>query len=474
MNWLLRNILRVSFPSRSIPVGKKALFALLLLGPGAMVPICLNCQPLHAQPLLSVYDLAVRNDADLKAALAGHTASRELSKQALSKFLPNVYANAEYGATNLNSIKNPYYNPFYQNSGDIKYKSQTYSLTLSQPLINVGSLQNLIQARMQEKQADFDLENSRQELMIRVAELYLTALAAQDSVQTVEAEKAAVEQLFELTDKKFKNGLAAITDLHDAKARNALVSSNLIEAHNQRDDAFEALQEVCGVRLEEISSLTDRFHPVEPAPDDMESWVARALGENRTLVSLLYGLEAARREIEKQRAAHWPTMDLVGQFKRDEADNTVVGGPSESETAEVFARATLPLFQGGYVASKTREATARYTQADQKVERQRRAVIRETRAAFLGVKSSIRKIAALVQSLQSQRLTVAAKKEGYTAGLFTTLDILDAERDLYSVIRDLQKARYDYIDFSLKLKFFEGSLAEGDIAAVNNWFENEQ
>jgi len=452
--------------------GKKALFVLFLMASGAMALICLTCRSLHAQQLLSVYNLAVRNDAELKAALAGHTASRELSKQALSKFYPNVYASAEYGATNLNSIKNPYYNPFYQNSGDIKYKSQNYALSLSQPLINLGNLENLLQAQLQEKQADFDLESSRQGLMIRVADIYLTALAAQDTVQTVEAEKAAVEQLFELTDKKFSNGLAAITDLHDAKARNALVSSNLIEAENQRSDAFEALQEVCGVRLEALSSLTASFHPVEPAPDDMESWVTRALEENLTLVSLRYGLEAARREIEKQRAAHWPTMDLVGQFKRDEADDTVVGGPSESETAEVFARATIPLFQGGYVASKTREARAMYQQAYEKTEKQRRSVVRETRAAFLGIKSSIRRIAALEQSLESQQLTVAAKKEGLTAGIFTTLNVLDAERDLYTVIRDLQKARYDYISFSLKLKLSEGSLGEQDIAAVNEWFDD--
>ena len=131
----------------------------------------------------------------------------------------------------------------------------------------------------------------------------------------------------------------------------------------------------------------------------------------------------------------------------------------------------LPIYQGGLILSKSREAIHLYTQAAQELEKTRRSVQRRTHEAFLGVASIIFRIKALAQALRSTEATLRSTQMGFQVGTRTSVDVLDAQREMLRAKRDYASARYDYILDVLRLKQAAGTLSDEDIVAINTWFD---
>ena len=100
----------------------------------------------------------------------------------------------------------------------------------------------------------------------------------------------------------------------------------------------------------------------------------------------------------------------------------------------------MPLFQGGAIQSKWREAEANREKAKQDLENTRRNVELQTRQAYLGVVSGIAQVQALQQALKSSESLLDASKLGQEVGVRTNLDVLNAQQQLYSTRRDLYQA----------------------------------
>jgi outer membrane protein len=181
-------------------------------------------------------------------------------------------------------------------------------------------------------------------------------------------------------------------------------------------------------------------------------------------------VQVALTEVKRQRAGHYPTVDLVGRFNNRDTDGSLFGGGSEVETTEVLLMAKMPLYQGGYVTSRTREAHELFQATKKELVREERAVERQVRRAYQGVLGSIRRVEALGKAVEAQELTLAAKHKGFKSGLLTSIAVLDAERDLYYIRIDFATARYDYLLNSLRLKQGAGILQEQDLATMNDWF----
>ncbi|PLX80294.1 MAG: type I secretion protein TolC, partial [Desulfuromonas sp.] len=277
-------------------------------------------------------------------------------------------------------------------------------------------------------------------------------------------------QHYELASGRFEMGLAPITDLHDARARLASREARTLEAEIALGDALQALRELTGDIPEALQPLADGFEPIDPEPDAVEPWVEAALEQNLTVQSQRELVELARRTVKIQKAGHYPTLDLVGRFNNQTTDGTLFGGGSEVETTDITLQFSLPLYHGGATSSKSREANEQYNKARSDYEKALRETERLARSSFLGVKNSIARIAALKQALVAQQSTLEAKQEGYRSGLFTSLAVLDAERDLYMAMAEFAQSRYDYILNSLKLRQADGSLSETDLELASSWF----
>jgi outer membrane protein len=179
--------------------------------------------------------------------------------------------------------------------------------------------------------------------------------------------------------------------------------------------------------------------------------------------------EKAREQITLQKAAHLPTASVVGQWNQNNMGGSLFGGGATVDTGSVAINIDVPIFDGFVSQSKTREARNRYLESLQVLEQQRRDVILKVMTAFSGVKTAISRAEALKQSIDSQTELYGAKERGYRSGVYTSLAVLDAARDLYLYRRDFSLSRYDYIMNTLELKRAVGTLSEDDLIVINGW-----
>jgi outer membrane protein len=262
-------------------------------------------------------------------------------------------------------------------------------------------------------------------------------------------------------------GLGTITNQHDASARHAVTQAREIEAQNKLRDARQGLREITGKLIENLQSLRADFPLETPEPAVIERWIDTALEQNLGLRAKRESVEVARQEVERQRAGHFPTVNLLLNHNRNDAGSTLFGGGSNVETTALTMRLSVPIFEGGMTSAVTQEAAFRFQKSQEELEQERRAVERATRAAFEGTLSGVSLVRALRQSVVSQESALEAKEQGYKSGLFTLLPVLDAQRDLSLAKRDYAQTRYDYLLNRLKLKQAAGTLSESDLEALS-------
>jgi outer membrane protein len=431
----------------------------------AVLPLIVLCLPLPATgaTLLEVFGLAQENDPKFRSIQAETRASGTAMDQARAGFLPTVRLDLERTRTRQEILESQ--NPIF-GTGVTSFPTENQTLSLNQPIFRMDAIARFAQARAVVKQAGYTLLAAEQELILRTTAAYLSVLAATDSVELARAEREAVGNLLELARERLKAGMGTITNLHDAAARFAVTQAREVEAQSKLRDARQALREITGRPIDRMMSLRREFALESPNPRDIDQWVESALEQNLILRARREGMEVARQEVERQRAGHFPSLNLLYNNNRRDAGSTLFGGGSNVETNEWTLRLTVPIFEGGYTSAVTREAAFRYTKSQEDLEQERRGVERSTRASYDATLSAVSLVEALRQSVIAQESALEAKESGYKSGLFALLPVLDAQRDLYLAKRDYAQARYDYLMYRLRLKQAAGTLSETDLVSV--------
>lgn len=444
--------------TRSVsPAGRVTILA------GVCAAVFSAATPLHAQTLLEAFQLAREHDPKFRAAQFDAQASGTAIDQARAGFLPTARFEMDKVETRQRILESK--NPIF-GAGVTTFPTDTYTLSVTQPLFRKDVIERFAQAKAVVRQSQFTLLAAEQDMLLRTAAAYLSVLAASDNVALATAERQAVGRALELARERLQMGLGTITNLHDASARHAVTQAREIEAGSKLNDARQALREIIGRQIDRAQTLRTDFVPVPPQPAAQESWIETARAQNLTLKARAEAVEVARQEIERQRAGHYPSLNLLLSHNRREAGSTLFGGGSSVETTDLTLRLNVPLFEGGLTSAVTQEAVHREQKVREELELERRAVERAVRAAFEGALSGQRLVQALQQSVESQSSAVEAKEQGLKVGLLTLLPVLDARRDLFLARRDYAQARYDYLINSLKLKQAAGTLAESDLQRV--------
>jgi len=417
-----------------------------------------------AQGLMDAYRLARDNDPRYKAAQLEFKAAEQVLRQAHAGFRPVVKADLERTHSNQRIIKSN--NPIF-GEGRTEFPVNSYTLSLIQPLFRKDVIERLEQAEAVVKQAHFTLLAAEQDMLQRTASAYLAVLAATDSLELARAEKDAVRRHLELAEGRLKGGLGTVTNYYDAAARYAVDQAKEIEAENKLADVRQALREITGRSLDSFPRLREDAVLALPQPADLNAWIERAKAQNLVLQARSQAVQVAFQEIQRQRAGHFPSLNLVTTYNHRESGSTLFGGGSTTATADFTLRFNIPIYEGGLTSAVTAEASFRHQKAQEDREQELRSVERQTRAAYLSVVSGTNLVQALRQAMLSQQKALEAKETGARSGVFTLIAVLDAQRDLFIARRDYAQARYEYLLNSLKLKQAAGILAEDDLLAVN-------
>lgn len=417
-----------------------------------------------AESLMDVYDISLRHDPRYYAALHAYEASQEATPQSRAGLLPSLALDYIHTETSQD-IKSS--DNFVFGRGRTDFPTDELTLSLVQPIFRYESWVALRQAKSSVRQAAAVFAAEEQALILRVAELYLGVLAARDNLTSARAEQDAIARQLALAEGRLRNGMATRTDVYDASARLAVAQADEAEAANLLDDANYALRESTGVLVNEFQTLAEDIALKTPSPEAPGDWVSNALENNFALLARTEAHAIARDEVKRQRAGHMPSVELRARINDRDTEGTLFGGGSDVETTDYAVVVSVPLYSGGATSSRVREAGSLLRRAEQDLKLERLVVARETKAAFLGVMSAIRRVEALAQSAKAQSEALSAKRKGFRSGLHTSLEVLDAERDFYLTQRDYARARYDYLLNTLRLKQAVGTLTPSDLEAVD-------
>ncbi len=422
----------------------------------------------QAENLLDIYESALQSDPRLGSATFDHAAGAEVVTQAWAGYRPVITLDYDSIDTTQDILRSD--NAAFE-QGSTSFPTTTWTLSVTQPIFRWANYKRIGQAKEELLQADAELIQAQQDLILRVSEAYLTALSAADELRFLDAERSAVAQQLELARGREEASIGRAVDRYDAEARMASVEADYAVAEVALRDAYEALYEMAGRDPDTLATLQDTIDLQAPQPADDQHWIKAAMTNNPALVVQRHVVNVSRTEISRQKAGHYPTLDAVLQKNNRDTQGTLFGGGSEVETQELMLRLSVPIYAGGSVSSKTREAEARYQSSEQELTRLLRESRRQSRDAYWGVMNAVKRTEALNKAVAAQQATLDLRRAAYKSRLETAISVLDAERDLYSAKRDLAQAKYDYLLNSLRLKALVGVLTQDDLNLVNDWLQ---
>jgi outer membrane protein len=336
-------------------------------------------------------------------------------------------------------------------------------------LFNRANSATIEQARRSLDSAQADLDAAEQDLIVRVAQAYFDVLAAQDTLATSRANKAAITEQLASAKRNFEVGTATITDTREAQARFDLATAQEIAADNDLRAKRIALDQLVGRTGVAPQPLTVPAALPALAPANVEDWVTSADNGHPTVRRAKVALDVAQLETAKARAAESPTVDAVASVGASDSRGNAISSSSRgtATNASIGVQMNWPLYTGGLTQNRIKETLALEEKAGNDLQAARRGVAQGTRVAFFGVQSGQARVSALEAAEASSKLALEATQLGYRVGVRVNLDVLNAQTQLFSTQADLAKARYDVLVGGLRLRQASGQLAAGDIEAVN-------
>jgi len=419
-----------------------------------------------ALTLAEAYHAALQEDATIRAARAAADAKRERLPQARSQLLPNVSASAGVNRNHLLSLS-PSAEGLVQ--GDVTYSSSNRVLSIRQPIFRPYQIADYRQAEAQVADANATLDKDTQNVAVRVATAYLEALLGEDQLSLVIAEKTTFATQLDAARKRFKAGVGVRTDIDDAQAKYDMAVAQELQARQNVQYTRRALAAFVNAPVTKLAALDPaKLKLLEPSPNRLDDWVDRAELTSPEIRSLQAQRDAARADIDKAKAGHLPTLDAVAQWSVARSD-TVTSINSRYDTRAIGLQLNVPLFSGGYVSSQVRQAIAAVESAEQQLEATRRDLGLRVEKQFRGVTEGVAQIHALEQAAVSAATTVESNRRSYEGGVRTLVDVLNAEQQRVSALRDLAQARYQYILARVQLRALTGEPNEQVIEEVSGW-----
>ena len=437
----------------------KYLIALLLFVSGYVAP----------DSLLDIYNDALENDPQYKSAEFSYLSGKEIKVQGRAALLPNVTLSAQ---TN--------WNEYYQ-LGELQNEYNNFSTAarITQPLIRLDSWFKYRQSKFLTDAAEADFAYSQQTLIVRTAELYFGVLRAIDNLNAARSEERAIKKQLDQAHQRYEVGLSAITEVQEAQLAYDLSLAAKIRSEGAVYTANESLNALVGREIVSLDGLVNDLNVSNPVPDSKEEWTKKAIENNFRLKAATLRKFASKNNARSVASNHLPKIDIVGTKIESETnqytfDGINTGGlfnitiPDETQRDTYSLQLSMPIFQGGAVISRTKQAYAESNKSSEDALFTERSVIQDVRSQYSSVVTLVANLKAQRQAVISATSALEATKVGYEVGTRNIVDLLQAEKNLYSAEKDLSNAKYDYLITTLRLHLAAGTLSPENLIEINN------
>lgn len=417
----------------------------------------------RAEDLIQVYDLAVRSDPVLREAEQQLFATREVEPQARALLLPQVGAEAsaryDWQESQVRGTST--------RRGD--FASQNANAFVSQSVYNRGNWMTLKQSKDIIAQADAQYRDAQIGLMARTTEAYFAVLRAADAVTVSESLVRANERQLDQSKQRFEVGLVAITDVNESQAAYDSSRANLINAKVALDNAWEALRVIVGPFNQPLARLGEKLPLAPPEPNNLDTWSDTALRGNFAIIAATEAAQAAKKGIEIERSGFYPSVGAQAGYdwNNSDADSGII----RAQGAFVGLTLTVPIYQGGAVVSRTRQAGYQFRAAQDRLDQVRRQVSQQVKDAFRGILSAIEDVKARQAAVVSARSSLESTQAGLEVGTRTQVDVLNAQRALFQAEFDYLSSRYTYIINGVKLHQATSTLTREVLEKGNAWLD---
>ncbi|MCC6296727.1 MAG: TolC family outer membrane protein [Pseudomonadales bacterium] len=446
----------------------------------------------QAETLLEIYQLAMDNAPQVKAAEANYRAGKEALPQARAGLLPNISGSYDYqdgdGNQNVSRVLGADF--VSRAPGDFDDETETYRLSLTQPVFNLPAWFNFQRGKVLDARAASQFSVDQQAILLEVTDAYFGVLRAGENLVSAEAEERAIARQLEQTKERFDVGLVPITDVHEAQAAYDTATVNTLEAKSALNIAFEALEVLTGRPHDHLVGLAASFPVTKPEPLDAESWVKFAQDNNFALEVSRLDMESARRGADIAKSGHAPTVTASidyqksqnqGVLNRDAGILNPTTGLIDPALRQPFVNdiestvfgvsLNVPIFSGGLVSSQRRQAYQEWMRAQENYVLAQRNTTQDARSRHLQVLTDAARIQARRQAVTSAQSALDATQAGYEVGTRNIVDVLISQRTLYQAQRDYANARFDYINSMLRLREIAAQLGPGDVEQINRWLD---
>jgi outer membrane protein len=414
--------------------------------------------------LLDIYHQALANDPTLASALNTNKAAQEIIEQGKALYRPTI----NFSTSISNSRTDIRFLDRDIPGGRANFDTYRAGFEASQPIYRKQNLVQMEQAKTQVSQADKQYNLSQQALILRSTEAYFEVLIAQDQIELIKAQKTAILSQLEQAKATFEVGTATITDVNEAQARYDLTVAQEVAAINAYQMAKRSVQAITGEIPDALAGMKSDINVV-PLQQSIHDWQEIARENNLNIQIQQDALRLAEQEIQRANAGHLPTLDLVASY----TDSLINGSPTpfnagnQLKIATIGLQLDIPLYQGGAISSQTRQAVYNKQRAQDELALARRQTDLEAQRSFLNLDTSIAQVKAFDQALISSQSQLDSTKLGYEVGVRTSVDVLNAQQQLFSAKRDLLQARYNYLVNIIRLKTAAGLVAEVDLVDIN-------
>ncbi len=420
------------------------------------VAALLSSQTARAADLSEIYQMAVSKDSVIQASRAQFDAAVEALPLARSAMLPQIALTADIAANESND------------DFDGRFGSDSYGASITQNVFNSAALRSIKKAKVTVSQAESSLKEAEQDLMFRVSEAYFNVLTAREAYSAASSSREAIASQTEQAESRFDVGLSAITDVKEAQAQLDLAVAREVVAENQLALAREALRVIINQDVPPLDGLKDDAKLTAPEPTSVEEWITVAKANNPRLEAARKDHELAEADISIERAGRLPTVALVGGYQNQSSDqSSLTGFQTDNESGQIKLQLDYPLITGGSTSALIRQARSRATQASFNLETVQRAVVQETRDAYLTVLADISQTNALEKALNSTEVAKDATQAGFDAGTRTAVEVLVSLQETFNAYADYAAARHQYVVSSLELRLAAGILAEKHIDSIS-------
>ncbi|MDA1370915.1 MAG: TolC family protein [Proteobacteria bacterium] len=411
---------------------------------------------LPGSTLEDFFTAAINYSPSLRIAEENLNITGARKRAANGRLLPQVNANASISENRRNQF-------------DLlqEFAGERYSLQLTQALFNWQSFSARKQASLIEDQAEAEYYYELAYLLTDVADKYFNVLQAEDALDSISSELAAVTNQLAQIQSLYDRQLAQITDLYQGQASLAAVQAEQLFLEAELALHEEALRSISGLDVGGLFTLDD-LAAIPPLEYNMQFYVEQSRAQNQQIQAREYALRAAQEGIAEKQGAYMPRVTFIAQRQDSDVgfDNLPI---NRTDNTYIGLDVSIPLYAGGSNRAAVSEARSRSRIAESELRAARLEAGERVRSAYLQAQSSAARTQAARILVESTRLSAEAMQQGFALGTVTTVDVLNALQDQYRAERDLQQTRYEHVKFLLLLKRETGTLEADDMLEVGTW-----